>query len=717
MAVDAVQPTCEPDPGQMLRHLEHLFGGDLDGCQDGLVELAWTDGADGRLRHALLFGTDRLDGAVEEAVRRNRVAGQNLYVGAALRRPGTPPFGRAADADVLALPACYVDVDDGDAAQRLRERYRGCPPTAAVVTGRQPHVRVQLWWRQEAPARDLELCRRQNVALAAALGGDPSVVNPSRVMRLAGSIAWPRKPGRVVELTELQLFQDGRPAIYYPGQLARAFPPAEPAAVGQTAAPAPADAAPATASLAIGSTDGVTVEACLDAIRAGSQWHNNLVRLVGHWIARGWSDAEIVTAAEALTLPGYTVQQTRAETARMIAGGRRKWNRPNPSIEIDVQERPAFVLHPIGLLDPARRPPRDWLVRHRLMRRHTSVTAAAPGVGKSTLAIEEAVSLASGRDFLGFGIDRPHKVAVINNEETRDELERRIEATCVRFEVPFEAIAATLHVHSGVDAGKFTVARRGPDDSVVVQAEAPRLAELLADAGIDLLVIDPFVQLHTVSENVNGEIEQVMVALRDIAASANCALHLVHHTRKPPAGSAHQAGDIFAVRGGGAIVGDAHFVFTLADMATADAEALGIAEAERRKFVRLDDAKGKLAPPGGALWFERVGVPMPYGLIGEEVGVLVPHAFERERSGTEVPAAGVRQILAEIDRRWRDGNPYSVAPQSVRYAVPMMVGQHAMSAKAARHLLAQWIANGTVASETYDSVAKARGLKVLAWPG
>jgi RecA-family ATPase len=69
------------------------------------------------------------------------------------------------------------------------------------------------------------------------------------------------------------------------------------------------------------------------------------------------------------------------------------------------------------------------------MRKHTTVTAAAPGVGKSTLTVEEAVSLASGVDFLGFGIDRPKKVAVINNEETRDELERRIEATCTRFAV------------------------------------------------------------------------------------------------------------------------------------------------------------------------------------------------------------------------------------------------------------------------------------------
>jgi hypothetical protein len=461
-------------------------------------------------------------------------------------------------------------------------------------------------------------------------------------------------------------------------------------------------------------TSSFSVENCLSRIRAGDEWHNNLVRLTGHWISRGWSDAEILTAAEALTLSGYTAAQTRREVVQMIRGGRDKWAISNPSIAIDEQEQLPFVLEPVGLLQPSKRPPRDWLVRHRLMRKHTTVTAAGPGVGKSTLTIEEAVSLASGKDFLGFGIDKQRRVAIINNEETRDELERRIEATCVRFEVPFSSIAETLYLHSGVDAEKFIVARRGQNDSVVVQVRAHQLAKFLRDAEIDLLVIDPFVQVHTVSENTNEEIEQVMMALRDISVRANCALHLVHHTRKPPAGSSHQAGDIVAVRGGGAIVGDAHFVFTLADMGQADGEALSVADADRKKFIRLDDAKGKLAPPTGALWFKREGVTMPYGLMGEEVGVLVPHTFEQEQDGvTKLLAI---QILKDIDQRWHEGNPFSGSAQSRRYVVPMMVQNHGLGARTARRLLADWIVNGMVVATIYDHHAKAQGLKVLTWP-
>src|SRR4051794_17790681 len=217
----------EPDPDTMRRHLEHLFGGDLDGLQDGLIELAWSDAGTGDLCHAQLFATDQQEQLVEAALRHNRVAGQNVYVGQALRRPDTPPTGRCGDGQFLALTTCYADLDDDVLAQaRGVYRARGCPPTAVVVTGRQPHVRAQLLWRQETPQRDPDRSRQQNLALALALGGDRSVVNPGRVLRLAGSLAWPVKPGRVLELTELRTFADGRPRIYLPGQLARAFPPA-----------------------------------------------------------------------------------------------------------------------------------------------------------------------------------------------------------------------------------------------------------------------------------------------------------------------------------------------------------------------------------------------------------------------------------------------------------------------------------------------------------
>jgi hypothetical protein len=334
VTAETAQPVIEPDATQMRQHVEHLFGGYLDGCHDGKIELAWCDGKDGKLRHAATFATDELDELVEPAVKENRVPGQNVYVGQALRKPDIPPFGRCTDADFFALSAYYVDLDD-DVLKAARERYRqaGCPPTAIVVTSRQPHTRAQMLWRLEVPVRDSDLCRRHNLALAEVLGGDTTVINPSRVLRLGGSIAWPAKPGRVFERTEFHLFADGRPKVYVDGQLARAFPPkpatsVRPAEIAGDGIEPPSAPKP---ELKIGCEfDGVSVEACLARIRAGDHWHDNLVRLAGHWIARGWSDEEILTAAEGLTLDGYTIAETRREVAKMIEGGRAKWNIANP---------------------------------------------------------------------------------------------------------------------------------------------------------------------------------------------------------------------------------------------------------------------------------------------------------------------------------------------------------------------------------------------------
>ena len=237
METSNVQPMIEPDAEQMRRHVAHLFEGFLDGCHDGRIELAWTDGRDGRLRHAAIFGTDELDQLVARAVAENRRPKQNVYIGQALRKPGIPPFGRCKDEDFFALTAFYVDIDDDvTATATINYRHRGCPPTAVVVTGREPHVRAQMLWRIDRPERDAQASRLQNLALAEALGGDTSVVNPSRVMRLGGSIAWPVKDGRVIERTEFLTFDDGRPKTYLPEQIAKAFPPAQ-ASLASAAAP------------------------------------------------------------------------------------------------------------------------------------------------------------------------------------------------------------------------------------------------------------------------------------------------------------------------------------------------------------------------------------------------------------------------------------------------------------------------------------------------
>ncbi len=208
-----------PDPDVMDLFLTRLFGNELR----GLIELAWRDPQDGKLRHAQLFHLDDLDALVAKAVEVNSHEGANVYVGAAIRHPDTAPFARASDDDFLCAPAYWCDLDDGEAVRMARQKCGRAPANIGVITGRHPHPRAQLYWCCEEAMTDPQALRKDNAAIAAALGGDSACINPGRVMRLAGSIAWPVKSGRIAELVELQTWTN-RPPAYADGEVIHAFP-------------------------------------------------------------------------------------------------------------------------------------------------------------------------------------------------------------------------------------------------------------------------------------------------------------------------------------------------------------------------------------------------------------------------------------------------------------------------------------------------------------
>jgi hypothetical protein len=205
--------------------------GFLHGYQDGLIELAWTDAvadSSGRykLRHAKLFGTEQFEELVEEAVRVNSQPMVNVYIGAALRHPNTAPFARSSDSDFYALTANYCDLDEEGANDSAKHKFAPAPPSFVVCTGSNPHKRHQTWWRLIEPITDPVLASALVKGTAVKMNGDESVSNAGRVMRLAGSIAWGQKPGRVHEVTRIvRLKKPGLPE--YPIEmLERFFPPA-----------------------------------------------------------------------------------------------------------------------------------------------------------------------------------------------------------------------------------------------------------------------------------------------------------------------------------------------------------------------------------------------------------------------------------------------------------------------------------------------------------
>jgi hypothetical protein len=609
-----------PDAEQILGQLMFWFGDQLT----GEIDIGWVDPQSGNLNRFRRFDVGDIDECAAFIAEVNAVPGQSVYFRPALVQPDAPRHVR--DEHFLGAAGAWVDLDAEGAADAAPNIYSLCRPNMVVVTGWHPHKRAQLFWRLEEPVNDPGLLRDWNRRIAARLGGDTTVVNPTTLMRVAGTIAWPWKTGRIAERTQLILFRDGRPASYPAGAMMHAFPPAPPSTRGETVEQG--DAASAKPGLKIGSEfDGVSVEDCLTAIRDGDHWHDNLVRLTGHWIARGWSDAEILTAAEGLMLKDYSVEQTRHDMAKMITGGRAKWNIPNPEHEVDdapaaVPLAPAFI----DDLNIALLPRRRWLLGRALLRGKLTVKVAPPGVGKSTLGLARAVAVVTGQPITGEAVHEPTKVWVYNNEDDSDELKRRLAAVLQHWNIPLEAIRGRLALNSGADR-PLLVARADRAGTVIRLPDVDACIAHIRDHGIGLFIVDPFVETHEVNENSNEQIKAVAAMFRAIAHRGECAVMLVHHTAKPPQGTSDgHAGNLNTARGASALPGIARVVQTLFSMSERDAAQYGVSEEDRRLYVRLDDAKANLGLISGeAFWFRRVSVTIANG---DEVGVLVPEDLE-----------------------------------------------------------------------------------------
>ncbi len=604
-----------PNKEFMLAHVEHLFG---DCIEDGLIELAWTGprNEDREVCYAQHFDVSDYHDLVDRAYEINSFHGSNVYIGAGLRKASTQKGMRTKDSHVEMLPALYIDLDKPGMAEAAREKVKHIQPTMIVTTGRIPHVREQFWWKLDEPIRDFTKSTEQIRAITEALGGDSSISNPSRVMRLAGSVAYPKKEGRVTEATSLERPHD------YPfawEAFETAFPPSR---TPERLSSAPSPETPSTSStLNLPDPLGMRVVDCLRDVHMHGQWHKNVLRLTAHWVRSGLSDTEILLFSTALTQAGYDPTQTERELQVMIRGARQKWDIPDPTTIIpDAPEQTPLVPNFLESLNLSMIPARQWVLGRTLLKGHLSVLVAPPGVGKSTLVIAQAVSIITGRTLTGQDVHRQGKVWLYNNEDDTDELKRRLGAVLQHNDIPFNEIKGQLAMNSGADR-PLLLAKTMSDGTVIRLPDVEACIAHIKKNNIGVFIVDPFIETHECDENSNQEIKRVGQMFRDIARQANCAVLLVHHTAKPPQGSSEgHAGNMNTARGASALIGVARVIETLFGMSKKDAERYGIQENLRHFYVRLDDAKANLslASPD-ARWYRRVGVVIANT---DEVGVL-----------------------------------------------------------------------------------------------
>lgn len=302
-------------------------------------------------------------------------------------------------------------------------------------------------------------------------------------------------------------------------------------------------------------------------------------------------------------------------------------------------------LDPFDIATDVRR--REPVLGTFLYRRFVAALISPPGVGKTTFGIQAALSIATGRPLLGprYAPRTPPSPAFYwTQEDDLDEIRLRLTAAMRHFGLTWEDTLdpdgiSRLHLCSGVER-PLAMAVYGSDrKTILASQDAADVLRYLQGHGIASAVFDPLTELHPADENDNGQVGRVARIFRTIAVKADVALCIVHHTRKPAgADAAGAAGDMNSGRGAGALMGVVRSAKTMYALDSACAKTFGVADADRHRYVRIDDAKSNISLISGTPdLFRRVSVPIVE--TGDEVGVLEPATDLVARESAEVGAS------------------------------------------------------------------------------
>jgi hypothetical protein len=236
---------------------------------------------------------------------------------------------------------------------------------------------------------------------------------------------------------------------------------------------------------------------------------------------------------------------------------------------------------------------RRTLYGHDLVRGEVTVLGSPGGVGKSSLAIGMAVSIGVGKQLLDEKIHGSNlKVLLINAEDSSEEIQRRVYAFCIAHRVG-EHELDRLYIAGADDPRVQRLSLLRTNEKGHSQQDAAGLAELgaaLQSLSPDVVILDPLVALCANGNmNDNPSMSLVMRSLKALAIQFDCAILVVHHTRKNGEPGAQET-----ISGAASIVNLARRAIMPVTLSKDDATNMGVLLSERLRYFKLVDAKSNL---------------------------------------------------------------------------------------------------------------------------
>ena len=160
-----------------------------------------------------------------------------------------------------------------------------------------------------------------------------------------------------------------------------------------------------------------------------------------------------------------------------------------------------------------------WLVQDLWTDQAVGILGGEPKCCKSFLALDLAVSVASGAACLRqFPVRRSGPVLLFPAEDSLAVVRQRLEGIAAAAQVPFGSLPVQVIT--------------APSLRLDTESDRQRLAQTVQQQRPVLLIMDPLIRLHRVDENDATQIAALLSYLRELQRQFQLAVLVVHHARK-----------------------------------------------------------------------------------------------------------------------------------------------------------------------------------------
>ena len=164
-------------------------------------------------------------------------------------------------------------------------------------------------------------------------------------------------------------------------------------------------------------------------------------------------------------------------------------------------------------------PQTRWLIEQLWTDQAVGILGGEPKCCKSFLALDVALSVASGAACLRqFPVRRSGPVLLFPAEDSLAVVRQRLEGIAAAAQVPFASLPVQVIT--------------APSLRLDTATDRQRLSQTVQQHRPILLILDPLIRLHRLDENDASQIAGLLSYLRELQRQFQLAVMLVHHARK-----------------------------------------------------------------------------------------------------------------------------------------------------------------------------------------